>query len=250
VVHRVKIDETDTGDIVRKVQSAFDALGQAAGKDVLCDITGGTKVMTATLAGIAAVNGWRQCYVESNWVRDRKGSYNERIVEVTSAFEHLGGWERGVAWRLASLGHFEGASRALARSLRESVASAADYRQLKRFSAAKAYRKADLDRVRLLAPRIAHAAGRALKKETMDVLQRGPFEGFYYWVAVCLLAEGQPLAASAALAMIGTRCAPAELRQQLKALRRERAADWKLQVWKRVEDLLGRAFSKEVARLG
>ncbi len=248
--HKVRIDENDPADIARKVQSSYDVLGQPAGEEVICDITGGTKVMVATLAGIAAVNGWRQSYVNSKFLKHLQGSHSEQVVPVHSVFEQLGGWHRAMARGLAAEGQFGPAFRHLHQASEEALASAPDRRHLRRFELARAYREADLDKVAELAERVADESGRPLPTATLELLASKSGEGFLFWVCSCLLEEGQTLAARGALGQLLSNTAPGDLHAYLPQLEAEHREKWRLADWKPIDDLVGAGYSKEVARRG
>ena len=242
--HKVKIDENDTHDIVRKVQSAYDALGQA--KDVICDITGGTKVMTATLAGIAALNGWRKSYVKSQFVQ-QKGSHHEEIVEITSFFEALGGWHRVAAWKLAGAGNFAQARRHLEKAADDSVASAHHKLHLRRFALAQAYREGRWEQVVGGVAKVAKAFQAPLPPATLELMAGSERSGLAYWACRCLQEEGQTLAAWALLQQAGIGEESLSVKEQLHQLSRERGKEWCLKTWKPVEDFLGRSYSQEAS---
>ncbi|CAN0195388.1 unnamed protein product, partial [Phaeothamnion confervicola] len=121
----VRIQELDVADIAEKMQSCYDSLGQPEREGVICDQTGGTKVMTAAVAGVAAVNGWTQTYIASTFIQ-KGGSHHESRVVLDNLFDKMGGWHRGMAWRLASLGQFEAGADALRKAAEESLASRMD----------------------------------------------------------------------------------------------------------------------------
>ncbi len=246
--HKVLIDENDTHEIVRKVQSVVDVLGQP--KEVTCDVTGGTKPMTATLAGVAAINGWRQVYVRSTFVQ-QKGSHSEEIVELASFFEALGGWHRVVAEEFAKAGHFEQARIFLQRATEEALASAQDQVRLKRFELAQAYRGAKVDRVLRKVRGVARASRTPLPEKTLQAMKIEAREGLYYWIARCLLEEGQELAASAVLGLyLQVSCEPNEVRKGLRELAKQHRKDWHLDAWKPIDTLLGRGYTEVLNIVG
>lgn len=240
---KCQISESDSGDIVRKVMATFDVLGQP--KNVVCDVTGGTKIMTASLAGIAAMNGWRQTYVGSTQVRN-KGSHSERIIPVASVFEHLGGWHLAHAWKLASLGHFGEASKLLKLAAAQSVASAQLRRDLRRFHLAHAYRTAAAEKVCAQVRQVARACGVTFSLSTQQALDASERPGFYYWVARTLAAEGQALAAIGCLQQLAISTDPGGLSATLRRLGRDHRKIWRLDEWKPIDDFLGRPYSLQV----
>lgn len=239
---RVLIRANDSGDVVRKVMSVFDTLGQP--RDVVCDVTGGTKIMTASLAGIAAMNGWSQVYVDSKFIRN-KGSYGENLLTVASVFEHLGGWHTAHAWKLASVGQFGEAAKSLKLALDESVASGKMKLDFRRFLLAQAYREADEATVCRQVRQIAKAHGVTFAPSTLDVLESGDRRGLFLEMARTLAAEGQRLAASAVLAKIGLVVSTGELKRELARLSKEMRQQWNLDAWKPVDKFLGRPYSQE-----
>lgn len=243
VFQTVQIEEFDPADISQKVQSNFDVLGQPT--DVVCDVTGGTKVMTATLAGMAAINGWDQVYVQSQYDQGY-GSHSERLQDVPSVFETMGGWSKGLARRLAALGHFGEASRLLTQAMETSLASGELARDQQHYRMADAYRRGRLSKVKSGAPALARKLGRPLVADARAVLQEGPEAGFWYWVCRTLLDEDQALACCGAMLNLGQRCRPDQLRQRLKTLAAEHRRDWRLKDWKVIDDLLGSGFRREV----
>ena len=239
---KVLISANDSGDIVRKTMSVFDTVGQP--RNVVCDVTGGTKIMTATLAGLAAMNGWRQVYVDSKFIRN-KGSHSERLLSVTSAFEHLGGWHSAQAWKLASVGQFGEAAKSLKAAIEESVAGRQMRLTRRRFQLAQKYREADLDAVCRSVTSVAKDNGVAFSDSTLAVLRGEDRRGLSYWVAKTLEAEGQKLAAVTVLAGLGVESTPDELPSTLAQLKRN--SDWEISAWKPIDDFLGRRLSREAA---
>lgn len=247
VFHRIQVEEFDSSDIVAKVTAAYDVLGQPA--SVVCDVTGGTKVMTATLAGIAAVNGWPQVYVSSKYVSGR-GSHSEQVIPVTSAFEHLGGWNRVRAYTLASSGRFGEAAKYLKLAAEQSLASAPYRAELRRFGLAQSYREGNFEKVKRGAAKLARDLRLSLPNETTAVLNSGDLHGFHYWVAHCLAAEGQALAAVGVLTRLGLTVEAREVQARLRELAKVNGEKWNLKAWKPLEDFLGRAYSKGINALG
>lgn len=241
----ILVSEVDSGDIVRKVMAAFDALGQPS--DVICDITGGTKIMTASLAGIAAVNGWRQVYVGSTFIRS-KGSHSERIIPVASVFDHLGGWHTVQAWKLASVGVFGEAARCLKAAAEKSLASRLLRQDIRRFLLAEAYRQAELPRVLNGLRAVTKAHGVSLPAKTWEVIKEGDPRGLHFWIASTLSSEGNRLAACSVLSQLGLSLSPSELKAGLQNLKRENRQQWSLDAWKPVDAFLGAPYSREIAR--
>lgn len=244
---KILVSANDSGDIVRKVMSAFDTVGQP--RNVVCDVTGGTKIMTATLAGIAAMNGWRQIYVDSKFVRN-KGSYDERLLPVTSAFEHLGGWHSAQAWKLASVGQFGEAAKSLKAALEESVASRQMKDDLKRLVLAQAYREANESKVCRQVRQVAKAHGISLGPATLQALAGEDRRGLLFWMAYTLASEGQRLAAVTVLQQLGLSSLPGQVGQELQRRRKEMRKEWNLDAWKPIDEFLGRSYSQEAARRG
>lgn len=239
-----QISETDSGDITQKVQALHSVLGQP--KDVLCDITGGTKVMTSTLAGIAALNGWKQIYVNSQFIGN-KGSHHEQIITITSPFEHLGGWHRAQARALASAGRFDQAAHSLKAAAEISVASGRLQLDIKHYELAFLYRSADLVKLRRLLPSAAKKLKLSLPDTTWHALAEGPRQGFDYWVASTHHRERQPLAAVGALSRSGISTDPDSLAAVLRELKASKRAEWELPSWKPLDHLLGAAYSRRIA---
>ena len=245
--HKVLVSESDSGDIVRKVMASYDVFGQP--QDVVCDVTGGTKIMTASLAGIAAVNGWRQVYVQSAQIRN-KGSHSERIIAVSSVFEHLGGWHASQAWKLASVGQFAEAARLLGLAADQSVGSAQMRRDVKRFHLAQAFRDGDVKKVCHGVVSVARTHGVALPAATLHVVSQADHRGLQLWAARTLFEEGQKLAAVGLLSRLGVESDVAGLGHRLRDLERSHRAEWSLSAWKPIYTLLGRPYSAEAAARG
>lgn len=243
--HLVLIDEWDPQDILRKVQSVFDVLGQPSAADVLCDVTGGTKLMTATLAGIAAMNGWRQLYVKSDY--QRKGSYNEELISVPGVFQLMGGWHRGVAHRLATMGHFDQAATALKAAMQDSLATARDALELRRYLLAHAYRRADRQALLRKLPALARALKTPLPAPTVAVLQDGPMEGLAWFAASALLASGQDLAAVGLLKDHGLETSGRGLRKDLGQWKQRQGDSWRLREWRPLDSLVGERYRRDLA---
>lgn len=241
------IDETDPADITRKVMATYTTLGQPL--HVVCDVTGGTKIMTSTLAGIAAVNGWRQTYVKSLFVF-KKGSHHEEIISVSSAFEHLGGWHITQANTLASAGQFGAAAKALIRAAEQSVASAEIRRRAKLYRLAQLYREADLDGLRKSLSGVLKATSSELPSRCVQAIDSGDNRGFLYWVGSTLAAEGQDLAALSCFTRLGTLVEPKTLKVSIKEYKERFTDEWKLKDWKPLNDLLGSRLSREAKALG
>lgn len=244
---RVLIKESDPGDMVQKVTSAYDVLGQP--QNVVCDITGGTKVMTASLAGIAATNGWRQVYVHSDFVR-YKGSHSERIIDVPSFFQYLGGWNYVQARKLAWAGQFRQAAHLLQLAADDSLASAKLELDIKRFKLAGLYREANLSQVcRKIAP-LAKKYKTSFPPQTLELLSGEDHRGLSYWLAQTLVLEGQKLAACGALLELEITTTPQEVTRLLKSLKRQYGKEWSLSAWQPIDDFLGYKYSQEASLRG
>lgn len=245
--HKILVSESDSGDIVRKVMANYDVFGQP--QDVVCDVTGGTKIMTASLAGIAAVNGWRQVYVQSEQVRN-KGSHSERIIPVSSVFDHLGGWHASLAWKLAGVGQFGEAAGLLRVAADQSVASAQMRRDIRRFQLAQAFREGEVKKVCGGVVSVARAQGVELPAATLRAIAEGDRRGLHLWAARTLREEGQRLAAVGMLSLIGLESDVAGLSQRLRELEREYRGEWSLNAWKPIYAFLGRPYSLEASGRG
>ncbi len=242
----ILINEWDPIDIARKVQACYDGLGQFANQEVVCDQTGGTKVMTSTLAGFAAVNHWTQVYVKSRFLQKR-GSYNEEVVVLSNLFEALGGLNRSLAWRLAALGQFGAAHQALKKAAEESVASGAYDRHLARFRLAQAYREGRLQPIRRSLKSVAKTHSWSIPPGLQECLASVTEHGFLFWVANCRAAEGDAWAAAAILAELGQPTNPEVVRSALSEVKRRHRNEWRLNDWKSLDGFLGRGYSLEVA---
>lgn len=245
--HKVLVSESDSGDIVRKVMANYDVFGQP--REVICDVTGGTKIMTASLAGIAALNGWRQVYVHSTQIRN-KGSHSERMIPVSSVFDHLGGWHASQAWKLASVGQFGEAASLLRVAADQSLASAQMRRDIRRFQLAQAFREGDVKKVCGGLASVARVHGVRLPAATMEAISKGDRRGLQLWAARTLREEGQKLAAVGLLSLLGAESDVASLGRRLRELERNHRLEWCLSAWKPVYAFLGRPYSSEAAGRG
>ena len=235
-------------DIAEEPYNSCNAFGQPPNHEVVCDQTGGTKVITATISGFAAMNGWRQVYVQSQFMPGRVGSYNEEVLAMPNLFQALGGFQKEVGWRLAGVGQFEAAERSLRQALDDSIASGPDQSALRMFRLAAAYRRANLAAVCKAAPKFARDRAHGLPESTLALLkERTMPQGFYYWVAVTLSKERQSLAACAVLALAGVNTEAANLKTKLTSLRNQYGREWRLKDWKALDQLLGANLSKEAA---
>lgn len=243
----IQIDEWDPLDIASKLASTHDTLGQPAARQVCCDQTGGTKVMTSAVAGYAAHNGWRQVYVKSEFMRGLNGSYNEVVLPLPNLYRALGGSNRQMAFSLAGMGQFGAASRLLEEALKESLAAGQDERTLYEFKLAAAYRKGQTKKVARSVKSLARRRGVKLSESTLSCLQGEDYRGLLFWMARTLEREGREPASLGLLSLLGFTPGLSELGKELSRLAKEKREEWELDHWQAVDQLLGYPFTKEVA---
>ncbi len=118
---------TDVARIVRVVEGEYAAAGLPEPGAVVVDLTGGRKAMSAALASIASVRGFRQAYVEGQASAVHRGFVaGERFVELPGVHELTGAGERRTAVALLRAGAWREAARRFRELAGRSGASAAD----------------------------------------------------------------------------------------------------------------------------
>lgn len=230
----VLVDPYDLRDIVKKVQDAYEVLRQP--EHVVCDQTGGTKITTTALAGLAAVNGWRLSYLRADTESTRRFMFNETVVDLPNPFYEVGGWHRVVAEAAAALGRFDAAARETRLARQNSLASAGYARDEKLFRLAWAYRELDFDRVFRGTRRVLPETCRAVMAQADP---EAPPPELLYWVARCHLKEGNKLACEAVLHRV---------RRDLDLATLQSECGSALKAWKPLDDLVGLGLSRRASR--
>ncbi len=130
----LRIDGTDVGGMARTMRDCFDACGLPGGRQVGADITGGRKTMTAAIAGVGSLFGWRLFYVRGVQERGKWGyAHHERIEELPNVLDQFGDLRRESAATLLRGGACLPAHRLYSQVAEESCASRLD-RQWARFA--------------------------------------------------------------------------------------------------------------------
>jgi len=179
----VRVEATDLDDIATKMRAVYESRGLPG--DVVADITGGRKTMTAAVAGMASLLGWRLTYVEGVQVRERDGlTHHERILELPNLLELTGERRRERALSLLAAGATRAAERELSQLVSASGASRRDRDLLAVARAARALREGNFKSLaRTLKP-----AARALGEEA----GLPPEEALEQFAAYVRQAEGEP----------------------------------------------------------
>lgn len=231
------VDPYDLRDIVKKVQDAYEVLRQP--EQVVCDQTGGTKITTTALAGLAAVNGWRLSYLRADTESSRRFMFNEIAVDLPNPFYEVGGWHRVMAEAAARLGRFDAAARETRLARQHSLASANYARSEKLFRLARAYRELDFVRVFRGVERAGEPLPEACRRAMADTDPVSPPPELLYWVARCHFKEGNRLGCEAVLNRV---------RPGLELSSLERECGRGLKVWKPLDELLGLGLSRRASR--
>lgn len=201
----VRVDPVDLGDVALKMRAVFDSRGLPPGARVGADVTGGTKVMTAAVAGAGSLFGWRLFYVRGEQERERMGyAHHERIVELDNVLEVFGARRRETAEALLAAGACRAAAREFQALAEESLASLGDRARVRLSRAAAAFREGRVRALRRLAGGTARAAGGSLPREVRESLERATREpvqrAAYLWAAArTRAAEGDRVGARALL---------------------------------------------------
>lgn len=122
----VRVHETAVSDIALAIRDVFDSRALPSGSRVGADTTGGTKVMTAAMAGVGSLYGWRLFYIASQFERDFGFSHHERVVVLDNVLDVFGARRREEALALLAAGACGAAERAFLALATESAASATD----------------------------------------------------------------------------------------------------------------------------
>jgi hypothetical protein len=247
--HLVLIKELDSADMAQKLRSCYDTFGQPPADRVVCDQTGGNKIMTSTVAGFAALNGWRQVYVQSEFMKNQAGSYDEKVLVLPNLFEALGGFNRTLALHLAQEGQFAAATASLKKAMDEALSTGSDEELYHRLRLAGLYRDGKMNQVVKSASKLGKNLNMELPGDSFKLLKQDRPSGFYYWVARTLAKEGQAWAAVGVLARIGIRVETDEVNKTLAELSRSRGDEWALREWKPLDQMLGFPYTQEVRKL-
>jgi hypothetical protein len=196
----VRIDPMDMVDIARKVEDSFALAGYPGGSEVGCDITGGRKTMSAALAGVAALNGWRMFYIEGSYEREKNGlSYFENCVELPNLFQELGHVRREQARTFASCGRLGAAAR-LMREL-SAEGNTDDRKRLVLLRAGRALRRADWPGLK---QRVENLESKLAQQALCRAEQSGSAELALPWIAArCQAQEGDRDSAQRTLRQAG-----------------------------------------------
>lgn len=122
----VRVHETAVADIALAIRDIFDTRALPSGSKVGADTTGGTKVMTAAMAGVGNLYGWRLFYISSTFERKFGFSHHEHLVLLDNVLDVFGARRREEALALLSAGACAAAEEAFLALVAESAASAGD----------------------------------------------------------------------------------------------------------------------------
>ncbi len=165
-----RVSPTDFADISEKMRAVYETQGLP--RSVGADLTGGTKPMTATVAGVGSLFGWRLFYLAGQYVRERSGfAHHERVLELPSLLDLFGSRRRLSALTLLKGRAFRAAVEELKELIQESVASQADRLLLRLAQAAAALREGRVRTVARLAPGLARGVGDPLPERTLRLLR-------------------------------------------------------------------------------
>ncbi len=188
----VRISDTDMVDIGTKMRAVYQSRGLPSAHDVAADITGGRKPMTAAVAAIGGLYGWRLFYVEGKFERALGGlAHHERIVELANVIQVFGNTRRDKALELLMAGAVAQGVRELEAVVDASAASAADQALLDYARAALALRDGDLDGLReLVGPALA-GVGVDMPDGLAEALEGSVAEAPVLWLAARLALDEQ-----------------------------------------------------------
>jgi len=206
----VRVHETAVTSIALAIRDVFDARALPSGSRVGADTTGGTKVMTAAMAGVGSLYGWRLFYVASTFERAFGFSHHEHVVLLDNVLEVFGARRREEALSLLAAGACRPAEQLFLALIRESAASTADRRGAALAAAAGALRRGEPGVLKRNLRRAAEALGvpvplgvgdlvdRAARqaRSVLDPVVEAPDAAALAWLAasVCWSEAGPPAA--------------------------------------------------------
>jgi hypothetical protein len=254
----VRIDQTDVIDIAQKMKAVFDSRGLPSAASVGADVTGGRKTMTAAVAGVGSLFGWRLFYVEGVQVRERMGyAHHERIIELANVLDVFGSRRRETALALLAAGACEAAAAELAALELTSAASLEDA-NLRLFARTAAdLRAGRWESFRRRAPTAARRLGRRLPRQTRQLLQEPPvdspaLEAAFLWVAARVRIRERDVPAARALLARAAEilgAGPASAQERCKELAGRLAADGRMALHLPQLERLDAVFGRGVRRL-
>lgn len=234
---QVRVHETDVADIALAIRDVFDSRSLPSGSGVGADTTGGTKVMTAAMAGVGSLYGWRLFYVASQYERAFGLSHHERIVLLDNVLDVFGARRREEAMALLRAGACSAAERAFRDLAAESAASEQDRRWAALAAAAGGLRRGEPGPLRRNLRRAAQALGTRVPRSVGDLVQatakdcrsvllaQGPQAAALAWLgaSVCLHEDGPPAARALAEAAAKALGEAVEAQESTSALLRRLA---------------------------
>ena len=167
----VQVHETAVADISLAIRDVFDARALPSGSRVGADTTGGTKVMTAAMAGVGSLYGWRLFYVASTFERAFGFSHHEHVVVLDNILDVFGARRREEALALLAAGACAQAEQAFLALVAESAASLADRRWAALAAAAGALRRGEPKPLRRHLRQAALALGTRIPRSVGELVR-------------------------------------------------------------------------------